>query len=125
MNSVIPNKLQKVRKIENKCTIHKYRRFSLKNKTFRTDCYYCANCGHKVKIEDIFGTKSICWECKKEFSIGIHNQVYPKCEDCRKSKGISITKPAPDIDLDFLESSDVETNSNDKGIELLKELGLI
>lgn len=124
MSLVIPNKLARVKKVENKCAIHMYRRFSLKNKTFRTDLYYCAKCGHKVKVELIFGTKCICWKCKKEFSIGIHNQIYPKCEDCRKSSGKEVIIPTrPDIELDFLESSEVE--KSDKGTELLKELGLI
>lgn len=79
----VPNKLQK-QVVNNRCKgIHKYRRFSLKNKTYRTDCYYCSYCGHKVKIEDFFGYTTICWGCGDAFSVPAGQlKIFPKCSEC-------------------------------------------
>lgn len=144
MSYPIPTKLAKVNRIENRCkSAHKYRRFTLKNKTYRTDRYFCADCGHNILIEKFFGIMTKCWRCNQAFSIKPERNgnlpIYPKCDNCKEiiknrknGSKTNSTNPPDDITLDFLESSvesEIEDSSksevNDKGIDLLKELGLI
>lgn len=80
---MIPNKLQNQIVFGKKCKVHKFRRFSTNNKTYRTDLYYCAVCGHNVEIKRIFGKQSLCWKCGDAFSIPVGmTKLMPTCEKC-------------------------------------------
>lgn len=91
----LQKKLQKERTIEGKCKyVHKYFRFAGHNKTYRTDVYYCALCGHKVKIEEIVGKFTTCWKCGQAFSVPVAMlKLKPTCFDCTHKKAISYLKP--------------------------------
>lgn len=82
----LPTKLTPTRKpsLKRRCSVHKYIRFSKRNKTYRTDIYYCTSCPHTITIDRIVGRKCICWECGKVFTVGIGDfPMKPKCNDCR------------------------------------------
>jgi len=99
--------------------VHKFRRFSKKNKTFRTDSYYCSECGKRVLIVDVYGIKTLCWKCGRVFSMNEKTKIFPTCGECESvSENIhtldfleeSISSPAPDI--------------QERANLLLKELGV-
>ena len=121
--ALIPNKLQK-QIVNNRCkAVHKYRRFSKGNKTYKLDVYYCANCGHQVKIVDIFGRYTICWSCEKPFSVGVRMlKLFPTCPDCTRKDGKRILNMKPDVDLTWMEDKKEETSITVD--DLLREVGL-
>lgn len=125
--ALIPNKLQK-QVVNNRCKgIHKYRRFSKKNKTYKTDCYYCANCGHQVKIENFFGYTTICWGCGKPFSVPAGQlKIFPKCEVCSPSdnKKIAHIMSTPDLKQSWMEESEAKDNVMKEMLDTLNELGI-
>lgn len=128
----IPNKLQKERTTDGKCKyVHKYMRFSGKNKTYRTDVYYCALCGHKVKIEEIFGKYTKCWHCNEPFNIPVGMiKLKPTCHKCTSKDNKHKTVVVPNNDwLDSgntVEKGTTETIDKDKFIEeLLKDARII
>lgn len=83
INNMIPNKLQNQIVFGKKCKVHKFRRFSTNNKTYRTDLYYCEACGHNVEIARIFGKQCICWKCGNAFSIPAGmTKLFPTCKNC-------------------------------------------
>jgi hypothetical protein len=118
-NSILSSigKLSRVKRITKLCSgIHKYRRFSKKNKTFRTDVYFCADCGNRVKLDAIFGTKTRCWGCNNVFNFNfVSLPIFPLCDNCDKSK--------------MKEKRTVEKEEEISGEEVLanmmKELGLV
>lgn len=124
---LLPNKLARPRKINGKCLTHKYRRFSKKNKTYRTDRYYCANCGHQKLIVDIFGSECLCWGCDKIFNIKVGDtRLFPLCANClnkKHGKDVEVIKTldAQDISSDWIEG---ETKKEDIFEEMLGELGI-
>lgn len=90
--SLIPNKLQK-QVINHKCKgAHFFRRFTKKNKTFKTDRYYCKVCGFSVLLENSYGHQTICHGCGDVFSMW-DLKVYPKCPACRHNKTFSQRHP--------------------------------
>jgi hypothetical protein len=66
-----------------KCKIHKYRRFSKRNKTFRTDIYYCANCSSHIPLNMLYGKLIECWRCGRAFNfLGNKNNTLPLKPEC-------------------------------------------
>ncbi len=122
--SLIPNKLQK-QIVNNRCKgIHKYRRFGKNNKTYRLDVYYCANCGHQVKIENIFGYNSLCWGCGKPFNIPAGMlKLMPTCPNCTSKDDKRIKHKIGIGQLDWMEEPKVEVSIT--ADDLLREVGLI
>lgn len=121
MLNPIPNKLQGNRRIRKNCvSVHKYRRFSKKNKTYDLRYYFCADCGHKILLEQIYGVITECWKCGKAFSFYFMRKlpIFPLCEDCDKNesekKGRKIIRETRAVEENNIESIDL----------VLTELGL-
>jgi ribosomal protein L37AE/L43A len=88
------------KKVENPCkgNVHRYRRFSKKNKTYRTDVYFCADCGNRIKLESIFGSLTRCWNCGKVFNFDfVRLPIFPICENCRKGVKEETVKPETEL----------------------------
>ena len=108
MNPPIQNKLARVLRIDPslKCVrAHKYLRFSKKNKTYKTDRYFCADCGHNKKFSEMFGILTRCWNCEREFSFnftGSKLMLKPVCNDCREEKKEVKTEDKQSIIYDIL-----------------------
>ncbi len=118
--AIIPNKLQR-QTVNHKCKyVHKFRRFSKKNKTFLTDRYYCANCGHQVMAESIYGHQTICWRCGNTFNITMM-KVYPTCPDCTGKTNAKMKVQFKNEANDWMEDKEKKENILD---EMLNELGL-
>lgn len=121
---IIPNKLQKrvVAGLKDN-HVHKFRRFTKKNKTFRTDLYFCALCGKSVEINKSFGLVTICWKCGNPFNMNGTTPVYPKCLACTGSnQEVVTTKEHHPSDLSFMEET--EPTKQELIENTLKELGL-
>lgn len=131
LKGVLQTKSSRHRKIDSKCDIHKFRRFSGKCKTYRLDVYYCTNCGYQLPIADIFGVETLCSGCDKPTRVKIGKMplmpICSKCQDLKKKQRlgekveVKVDTPRPDIDSQWIES---EVKSEDVFTEMLDELGL-
>ena len=66
-----------------KCKVHKYRRFSKRNKTFRTDIYYCSRCSSYIPLDMLYGKQIECWRCGRVFNfLGNKNNTLPMKPEC-------------------------------------------
>lgn len=83
-----------------KCKVHKYRRFSKRNKTFRTDIYYCSRCSSYIPLDMLYGKLIECWRCGNAFNfLGNKNNTLPMKPECGcKNKEVeNITSDKEDL----------------------------
>lgn len=60
--------------------------------------WHCAECSHympsNLPIESMYGRKSICWDCGKEFKLteDLMKDLRPKCYECAHPEFAALTE---------------------------------
>jgi DNA-directed RNA polymerase subunit RPC12/RpoP len=106
-----------------RCTTHQYRK--IRQKPSDRLIYRCMNCAHYITPEFLLGRQSLCWGCKKPFSIDQYasERTYPKCDDCR-NKITPFVKPSEELLGPSISVKEELPESDNVVADILKRYGI-